>query len=35
MGETGLEDACSSAEPLDELDDAFARIEYKLVAQSA
>ena len=35
MGETGLEDACASAEPLDELDDAFARIEYKLVAQSA
>ncbi len=35
MGETGLEDACASAEPLDELDDAFARIEYKLVARSA
>jgi len=27
--------ACASSEPLDELDDAFARIEYKLVAQSA
>ena len=35
MGETGLEGACASTEPLDELDDAFARIEYKLVAQSA
>lgn len=35
MGEAGLAGACASAEPLDELDDAFARIEYKLVAQSA
>ena len=35
MGETDLVAACASSEPLDELDDAFARIEYKLVAQSA
>ena len=35
MGETGLTGAYSSSEPLDELDDAFARIEYKLVAKSA
>ena len=35
MGETGLTGACEASEPLDELDDAFARIEYKLVARSA
>lgn len=35
MGATDLANACASGEPLDELDDAFARIEYKLVAQSA
>lgn len=35
MGDTDLADACASAEPLDELDDAFARIEYKLVAQKS
>lgn len=35
MGEAGLAGACISAEPLDELDDAFARIECRLVAKSA
>ena len=35
MGEAGLAGAYATAEPLDELDDAFARIEYKLVAKSA
>lgn len=35
MGEAGLAGAYATPEPLDELDDAFARIEYKLVAQSA
>ena len=35
MGETGLTGACEASEPLDELDDAFARIEYRLVARSA
>lgn len=35
MGESGLTGAYATAEPLDELDDAFARIEYKLVAKTA
>ena len=35
MGEEGLSEKSIKEEPLGELDDAFARIELKLVAQSA
>lgn len=35
MGDAGLTEASLREEPLDEIDDAFARIEFKLVAQSA
>lgn len=35
MGDAGLTEASLKEEPLDEIDDAFARIEFKLVAQSA
>ncbi|MCI8425274.1 MAG: dinitrogenase iron-molybdenum cofactor biosynthesis protein [Adlercreutzia sp.] len=35
MGDDGLTVESLDAEPLDDIDDAFAKIEYKLVAQSA
>lgn len=35
MGDAGLTEASLNEDPLDEIDDAFARIEFKLVAQSA